>query len=46
MDYYVSRDSNGHINGLYANRQPGFAEEVLPDTDPEVAAFLAATSKP
>lgn len=37
---YVSRDDNGNINGLYANLQPGFAEEYLPDDDPEVVAFF------
>jgi hypothetical protein len=37
---YVSRDGSDSINGLYANLQPGFAEEYLPDDDPEVMAFL------
>jgi hypothetical protein len=36
---YVSRDDGGSINGLYANLQPGFAEEWLPDDDPEVLAY-------
>jgi hypothetical protein len=38
---YVSRDAGSHINGVYANQQPGFAEEFLPNDDPEVVAFLA-----
>jgi hypothetical protein len=37
---YVSRDDSGNINGLYANPQPGYAEEFLPDDDPEVVAFI------
>jgi hypothetical protein len=37
---YVSRDENGSINGLYSNLQPGYAEEFLPDDNPEVMAFL------
>ena len=37
---YVSRDSNGAINGMFANKQTGFAEEYLPDDDPQVVAFL------
>lgn len=37
---YVSRNDAGNINGLFANLQPGYAEEFLPDDDPEVVAFL------
>lgn len=37
---YVSREASGNIDGLYANPQPGFAEEYLPDDDPAVVAFL------
>jgi len=37
---YVSRGDSGNINGLFANPQPGYAEEFLPDDDPEVVAFL------
>ena len=37
---WVQRDSNGQVNGLYANRQEGYAEEQLADTDPAVVAFL------
>jgi hypothetical protein len=36
---YVSR-AGGKINGVYANPQPGFAEEELPDDNAEVVAFL------
>ena len=37
---YVSRDESGSVNGVYANPQPDYAEEYLPDDDPEVLAFL------
>lgn len=36
---YIERQ-NGLIVGVYANLQPGFAEEWLEDNDPEVIAFL------
>lgn len=37
---YVSRDERGAINGMFANKQPEFGEEYLPDDHPEVVAFL------
>ncbi len=37
---YVQRDTTGTINGAFANRQPGFADEFLADTDPALIAFL------
>ena len=37
---YVSRDDNCRISGVFANRQPGFAEEHLADDNPELLAFL------
>lgn len=43
---YVSRDEGGAINGTFAREQPGFAEEYLPDDDPEVVAFLDAADAP
>lgn len=36
---YVQR-TNGTITGIFANPQPGFAEEWIADDDPEIAAFL------
>lgn len=36
---YVERNQGGDVKGVYARRQPGRAEELLPDTDPEVMAF-------
>lgn len=38
---FVQRE-NGNIIGIFANRQPGFAEEWLDDDAPDVAAFLAS----
>ncbi|WP_276200512.1 hypothetical protein [Chelatococcus sp. XZ-Ab1] len=42
MMYYIERDNEGAIVALYANPQDGRTEtDPLPETDPEVAAFLA-----
>jgi len=41
---YVSRNEGGAINGLYANAQPGYAEEYLPDDNSEVVAFTEAAA--
>ena len=38
---YVQRNHRQKITGLYANRQPGYAEEELPEDHPDVFAFLA-----
>jgi len=41
MLYYAERDGSGAIIALYANPQEGRTDpEPLPDTAPEVAAFL------
>lgn len=37
---YVQRDASGAICGCFTGKQPGFAEEFLADTDPQVIAFL------
>jgi len=38
---FVQRDpATQEITGAFANLQPGFAEEGLPDSDPMVLAFL------
>lgn len=37
---YVERNNEGAVVGLYANLQTGYAEEFLPDEDPEVDAIL------
>jgi len=39
---WVERAVGGAVKGVYANRQPGYAEEELPDNDPEVVAFITA----
>lgn len=42
---YVQR-TDGVITGTFANLQPGFAEEFLPDDNPEVVAFNEAANAP
>lgn len=39
MIFFCERDGGGKIKGLYANRQPGYAEEAIDDGHPDVAAF-------
>jgi hypothetical protein len=36
---YVQRDGNNAVCGLYANAQPGYAEEYLEDDNSEVVAY-------
>jgi hypothetical protein len=43
---YVQRDADENICGLYANPQPGYAEELLPENDPEVVAYLESIKIP
>lgn len=43
---WVQRDGSAKINGVYANQQPGYADEFLPDDDAEVIAFLAPPNPP
>ncbi|CAM5401069.1 hypothetical protein AFEL58S_02035 [Afipia felis] len=38
---WVQRDSSGQICGVYANRQDGYAEELLADSDAEIVAYRA-----
>jgi hypothetical protein len=40
---WVQRDENGAVQGVYANRQDGYAEEELASDDPGVIAFLRPT---
>ena len=42
---YVQRDDEGNITGCFANPQPGFAEEYLPDDDAEVVDFLEGAER-
>ncbi len=37
---YIQRDNNNNIMGVYRRLQKGYAEELLPDSDAEVVAFL------
>lgn len=37
---YIERDNQGVIKGVYRQRQPGYAEEELPDDDPRVTEYL------
>lgn len=39
MSKFVERD-NGVVIGVFANLQPGYAEEELPDDHPDVVAFV------
>lgn len=43
---WVSRDANSAINGLFANQQPGYADEFLNATDPSVIAYLNHITTP
>lgn len=39
---YVERDpKTGKVKGVYEQRQPGYAEELLKPSHPEVKAYLA-----
>jgi hypothetical protein len=38
---FVQRFPNKTIQGVYANKQDGYAEEELADDHPDVVAFLA-----
>jgi hypothetical protein len=37
---FVQRTSSGTVCGVFANAQPGYAEEYLADNDPAVISFL------
>ena len=38
---FVSRDGSNNVSGVFKRPQPGFATEVLPDTNQEVIDFLS-----
>jgi hypothetical protein len=40
MTYFVQRNGQGTIVGLYGNPCVGIAEEALPDDNPGIVAFL------
>ncbi len=37
---YVSRDTNGKINGRYSNAQEGYADEWIEDDSADLLAYL------
>lgn len=43
---FVQRDAQAKVQGCFAQRQPGIAEEFLADSDPAVVAFLNPTPDP
>jgi len=43
---YVQRNASGAIQGVFANKQPGLAEEQLASDHPDVVAFIDATMTP
>ena len=38
---YLQRDTTGTVLGHYANPQPGYAEEEVPDDHPDLQAWEA-----
>ena len=44
--FHAHATKRPHLSGLYANLQTGYAEEFLPDDNPEVVAFLEAAKAP
>lgn len=45
MEYYIERDKNGKITGLYANPQSFLTGEKLTDTNEEVKSFQDEIAK-
>jgi hypothetical protein len=43
---FVRRDLRGTISGIYAKRQPGYAEEFLADDHPDIIEFREAHPVP
>lgn len=39
---YIQRNAEGVLIGHFASRQPGYAEELVPDDHPDVLAWNAA----
>ncbi|MFJ2538480.1 hypothetical protein [Pseudomonas sp. NPDC087614] len=40
---FVQRNEAGYVTGRFANSQPGFAEEYLPDDSPDLFAVEPST---
>ena len=43
---YIQRNSSGAIQGVFANKQSGLAEEQSTNDHPDVVAFVEATMTP
>ena len=43
---YVRRTEEGAVTGVFACKQPGYAEEFLEDEHPEVLAYRGITAPP
>jgi hypothetical protein len=46
MTVFIERTPDGAIKGVYANKQPGYAEEAMPADHPDIAAFMARVAAP
>lgn len=46
MNVFVERSLAGAIVGIYSMKQPGYAEEEIPETHPDVVAFRSAVVAP
>lgn len=42
MNRFIERDETGKVKGIYAQRQPGYAEEEMADDAPELVAWRSA----
>lgn len=43
---YIQRDEKKRIKGLFANPQPDYAKEFLPDNDKDVVDYLKSQEEP
>ena len=41
MVFYVHRNSEGKVASIHKSRRPKYAEEELPDNDPEVVDIIS-----
>ena len=46
MTWFVNRRDDGTIAAAFQRRRPGYAEEALPDDDPEIIALLSGAVPP
>ena len=45
MNYYVTRNPNGTLKSVHGDLMPGYNDEMLPDTHPEIVAWLSTLNK-